>query len=169
MRAAPVVGYRDWTGALIGSLYSPNSLLYPVMVFAAAASGITISTANSSYTAHELAHQLSEASASLVLVGSDLVDVAREAAKEIGLGEDRIYVLPGVDGTVNTKGLKSYESLRGEVIAPMKITADKLMTSAACESRTVVTPDLSLTTRVSVLPFSSGTTSKPKGVQISHS
>ncbi|KAK4706193.1 4-coumarate--CoA ligase, partial [Phenoliferia sp. Uapishka_3] len=132
-------------------IFSPNSSLYPIISLAAVASSITISTANSSYTPHELAHQLSEASAVLMLVGSDLIDVAVAAAKEVGMSEDRIYVLPGVDGTVAAKGLRSYLELRGEVVKPVAIRETELKTRAA------------------FLPFSSGTTSKPKGVEISHS
>lgn len=112
-------------------------------MLAAAAAGITISTANSSYTPHELAHQLSEASAVAVFVGSDIVEVAREAAKEIGLNENRMYVLPGVDGKINTQGLKSYLELRGNVVKPVKIAEDKLTTTAACKSSALVEDEVS--------------------------
>ncbi|KAM0754180.1 acetyl-CoA synthetase-like protein [Meredithblackwellia eburnea MCA 4105] len=148
-------GLRNVAGLRPGKdtflIFSPNSTLYPVLLFAATAAGVTVSTANSSYTPHELAHQVREASAVVLLVGSDLVPVAKEAAKELGLSEDKIYVLPGIDGKVNVQGLKSYEVLRGERTPPVEIPQDFLKNNAA------------------FLPFSSGTTSKPKGVQISHS
>ena len=114
---------------------SPNSSLYPVLVFAGAASGITISTANSAYLAHELAHQISEASAVLILVASEIAGVARDAVKELGMSEDLIYVLPGVDGNIVTGGLKSYLELRGEEAAPVKIPEDELTSRAACKLR----------------------------------
>ncbi|KAL8287442.1 hypothetical protein RQP46_003300 [Phenoliferia psychrophenolica] len=133
-------------------IFCPNSAVYPIIVLAAAAAGVTISTANSSYTPHELAHQLSEASAVAVFVGSDLVEVAREAAKEIGLSEDRMYVLPGVDGTVNNQGLKSYLDLRGEVVMPAKIPEDKLTTTAAYGLIVVLSLTLSNGGTVVLLP-----------------
>lgn len=85
----------------------------------------------------------------LLLVGSDLVDVAREAIKGTNVKEGSIYVLPGVDGKVKS-GHKSYEELRGKPdFKPVKTSADKIRSAVA------------------YLPFSSGTTGKGKGVAIS--
>lgn len=135
-------------------LFSPNSTLYPALLFAGQAAGLTVSTANSSYTPSELSHQLEVSGAEILLVGSDLVDTAREAAKERGIKEDKIYVLPGVDGKVVVpKGLRSYAELKdvegGKKFKPVQLTEEQS------------------TTRVAYLPFSSGTTGKGKGVAIS--
>lgn len=135
-------------------LFSPNSTLYPSLLFAGQAAGLTVSTANSSYTSSELSHQIEVSGAEVLLVGSDLVAVAREAAKERGLKEDRIYVLPGVDGKVEVpKGLRSYLELEdtkgGSSFKPVHFTEEQTRT------------------RVAYLPFSSGTTGKGKGVAIS--
>ncbi|ORY89058.1 hypothetical protein BCR35DRAFT_317396 [Leucosporidium creatinivorum] len=135
-------------------LFSPNSTLYPSLLFAGQAAGLTVSTANSSYTPSELSHQIEVSGAEVLLVGSDLVDVAREAAKERGVKEDRIYVLPGVDGKVVVPaGLRSYtelnDSVGGKSFKPVQLTEEETLT------------------RVAYLPFSSGTTGKGKGVAIS--
>jgi acyl-CoA synthetase (AMP-forming)/AMP-acid ligase II len=135
-------------------LFSPNSTLYPSLLFAGQAAGLTVSTANSSYTPSELSHQIEVSGAEILLVGSDLVGVAREAAKERGLKEDKIYVLPGVDGKVVVpQGLRSYVQLQdiegGQTFQPVQFTEEQTRT------------------RVAYLPFSSGTTGKGKGVAIS--
>lgn len=130
-------GFQTVAGLYPGStvlIFSPNISLYPTLLFAAEAAGITATTANSGYTAEEMGHQLMDCGASVILVGSDLVDVARDACKLAGFNEDRVYVLPGTDGKVNTKGLKSYELLRGKKdFKPVKIPEKDLATRIACE------------------------------------
>lgn len=159
-------------------IFSPNSLPYVVLLLASLAAGVTISTANAAYLPSELAHQLKESSATVVFVSSDLVSVAKEAVNEVGLSENAIFVLPGVDGKVAAGGLRSYEELRGnEDFKPVKINEKDLATTPACECHKTASSQLSTrrnsASNVSffvykVLPFSSGTTSKPKGVVISH-
>lgn len=175
-------------------IFSPNTALYPVLMFAGTSSfsppfyfflpvllsncfhlwililiylplcikfagqaaGLTVSTANSGYTSPELAHQLRDSSASVMLVSLDLLSTAIGAAKECNFDLQRIYVLPGTPGLSSTAegdlmGCKSYECLRGRK-----------------EFKPVVIPVKDLTKRVAFLPYSSGTTSRPKGVEISH-
>lgn len=150
-------------------IFAPNSTLYPHLLFAGQAAGLTVSTANSSYTAGELEHQLTTSSASVLLVGSDLVSVAKEAAKAAGVKESNIYVLPGVDGKVVTGGLKSWEALKGKPgFEPVKMSQKDLETAVACELSTAVAPRPPLMLAVHLdLPFSSGTTGKGKGVALS--
>lgn len=115
-------------------IFAPNSTLYPKLLFAGQAAGLTVSTANSSYTVSELQHQIETSSALVLLVGADLVDTAKEAAKLSGVKESNIFVLPGVDGKVVTGGLKSYEELKGKPgFQPVKISQKDLETAVACE------------------------------------
>ncbi|GAA5939419.1 acyl--CoA ligase [Sporobolomyces koalae] len=133
-------------------IFAPNSVLYPALVFGGQAAGLVVSTANSSYTATELAHQVELASAKILLVGADLVNVAKAAAKECGIPEGHIYVLPGVDGKLPTQleGLRSYEELKGsKSFKPVEYTEAQVKNELA------------------ILPFSSGTTGKAKGVMLS--
>lgn len=101
----------------------------------------SFSTANSSYTSTELAQQIETSSAVLILASSDLLDVAKGAVKEAGLSEKQIYVLPGVDGKVVAKGLKSYEELKADAsgFKPVTFTEEQQKKDIA------------------YLPFSSGT------------
>ncbi|GAA6006146.1 hypothetical protein JCM11491_002048 [Sporobolomyces phaffii] len=148
-------GYTSRAGLARGDtilIFSPNSTLYPALIFGGEAAGLVVSTANSSYTATELAHQLELSSAKVVLVGADLVEIAKEAAKHCRIDEKSIYVLPGVSGRLPSDlgGLKSYEELKGSKdFKPVKYTESQAKS------------------QVALLPFSSGTTGKAKGVELS--
>ncbi|GAA5850345.1 hypothetical protein JCM3766R1_004318 [Sporobolomyces carnicolor] len=133
-------------------VFAPNSTLYPALIFGGEAAGLVVSTANSAYTPHELAHCLELASAKIVLVGADLAEIAKDAAKQVGIDESKIFVLPGVSGELpsNLGGLKSYEKLLGSKnFKPVTYTAEQAKK------------------QVALLPFSSGTTGKAKGVELS--
>lgn len=94
-------------------IFSPNSTLYPALIFGAQASGVCVTTANSSYLPHELQHQITDSSASIVLASTDLLETALAAMKLAGLPESSLYVLPGSDGITSAKGLKTYDELIG--------------------------------------------------------
>ncbi|GAA6005070.1 acyl--CoA ligase [Rhodotorula paludigena] len=134
-------------------LFSPNSILYPVFLFAGQAAGLVVSTANSSYLPDELAHAIHLADAGIVLASADALDVAQKACKEAKLPTDRVYVVPGADGKLPSQlphGMKSYETLRGS------------------DSFKPVLPSLEQAKKdLAYLPFSSGTTGKAKGVALS--
>ena len=121
-------------------IFSPNSMLYPVLMLAGQAAGVIVSTANSSYGAEELAHALDIADAVVVLVSADLLSIAQDAVKQTQHPDAQIYVLPGSDGALPAslpRGVKSYTEEAKKNIA--------------------------------YLPFSSGTTGKAKGVALSSS
>lgn len=98
-------------------LFSANSIHYPLPLFGALAAGLTITTANSGYTPPELAHQIRNSGAKVVVCSSDLLGVVREALREDGVevGEDRVFVMPGLDGRVGlVGGARSWDELRGD-------------------------------------------------------
>ncbi|TKA52072.1 hypothetical protein B0A53_04732 [Rhodotorula sp. CCFEE 5036] len=136
-------------------IFSPNSMLYPVLMLAGQAAGVIVSTANSSYGAEELAHALDIADAVVVLVSADLLSIAQDAVKQTQHPDAQIYVLPGSDGALPAslpRGVKSYTELRGSPsFRPVQPTAEEAKKNIA------------------YLPFSSGTTGKAKGVALSSS
>ncbi|GAA6013671.1 hypothetical protein JCM10207_004812 [Rhodosporidiobolus poonsookiae] len=134
-------------------LFSPNSTLYPTLLLAGQAAGLVVSTANAAYTADELQHQLEVSEASVVLASADLLETTATAAERVGLGLDRVFVLPDAKGAVPDKlphGMRSFEELRGsKSFKPVIPTFQEAKTDIA------------------YLPFSSGTTGKGKGVALS--
>ncbi|BGP50499.1 hypothetical protein JCM10450v2_006418 [Rhodotorula kratochvilovae] len=134
-------------------LFSPNSILYPALLFAGQAAGLVVSTANSSYLPDELAHAITLSDAAVILASADTLDIAHQACKDAGFSTDRVYVVPGADGSLPRAlphGMKSYEALRGsDTFEPVVPTLQEAKTKLA------------------YLPFSSGTTGKGKGVALS--
>lgn len=131
-------------------VYSPNSALYPVLLFGGAAAGVTVSTANPAYLDTETAHALSLSEATILLVQSDpeLVATAQRACKIAKVSES-IYLLPDADGNY-ISGFKKWTELNGDGSKFKVVQFEKPHEKLA------------------FLPFSSGTTGPGKGVCISH-
>jgi acyl-CoA synthetase (AMP-forming)/AMP-acid ligase II len=118
-------------------IFSPNSALYPALIFGGEAAGLTVSTANSAYNASELSHSLKLADAKVMLVGGDLLEVAKETAKQSGMDEKNIFVVPGVAGKLpsNMGKARSYEELLGSKdFKPVKYTEEQAKKQVARES-----------------------------------
>ncbi|GAA5930753.1 hypothetical protein JCM3775_003857 [Rhodotorula graminis] len=134
-------------------VFSPNSILYPVLLFAGQAAGLVVSTANSSYLPDELAHAIDLSDAAVIFASADTLDVTVKACKDAGFSHENVYVLPGSDGQLPSslpQGMKAYDALRGsDSFKPVIPTFDEAKSDVA------------------YLPFSSGTTGKAKGVALS--
>jgi 4-coumarate--CoA ligase len=102
--------------------------------------GGTVTTLNPSYTAEEVAHQLRDAGAELLVTTPALLEVARAGAAGTRVRE--VAVIGGAAGAV------ALEALMGEPL----------------EAQASVDPAES----VAVMPYSSGTTGLPKGVMLTH-
>jgi acyl-CoA synthetase (AMP-forming)/AMP-acid ligase II len=129
-RTASALAARGFGPGDTLAIYSPNLPEFAATVLGVAMAGGTTTTVNPLYTAGELAHQLRDAGASLVVTIPPFAERANEGAREAG-----------VDTVIGYGDLAA----DGEPPAP------------------AIAPD-----DVALLPYSSGTTGLPKGVELTH-
>ncbi|MGZ4507579.1 MAG: 4-coumarate--CoA ligase family protein, partial [Blastococcus sp.] len=119
----------------------PNTPWYPVVFHGIAAAGCVMTPINSLYTAHEIAFQLKDSGAKILITISLFLDRAKEAAEKSPV--DEIVVLDGAEGHANLFDLLGAD-------APS------------------VSVDIDPANDLVTLPYSSGTTGLPKGVMLTH-
>jgi len=122
------------------ALMAPNSPEYCTIFHAVAWAGGTITTLNPTYTATEIAHQVKDSGAELLITIPSMLAVVKEGIE--GLENITVCVVGDADD------VPSLEGFMGDPIT-QQVPVD-------------------LTTHSVVLPYSSGTTGMPKGVRLSH-
>ena len=130
------------TSTTVG-LLCPNSPAFAVVFHAILRLGATVTTINSLYTAEEIANQLTDAKASWLITVSPLLAGAEGAAQTVGLAADHLIVLDGADGHPSLRDLLTQQA------TPPEVSFDP-------------------SSHIAVLPYSSGTTGRPKGVMLTH-
>jgi acyl-CoA synthetase (AMP-forming)/AMP-acid ligase II len=141
-RVAAGLAARGFKKGDVLAIFSPNLPEYGVVLMAVATLGGITTTANPLYTADELAKQLQDSRARLLVTVPPFLDKAREAAQKAG-GVDDIYVFGAAEGA------RSFADLLQSGDQPPAVR---------------INPREDLV----VLPYSSGTTGLPKGVMLTH-
>ncbi len=129
-------------GSVVG-LLSPNIPEFASVFHGILRAGATATTINALYTPADIASQLSDSGATALFTTSTLLPQARAAAVEAAIADDRIFLLDSAAGFTSINELVAEH-------APA--------------------PDISFDphTHLAVLPYSSGTTARPKGVMLTH-
>ena len=129
-------------GTVVG-LLCPNTPAFAIVFHGILRAGATVTTINSLYRPSEIENQLRDAGATWLFTVSPLLEGASLAATHAGLGEDNVIVLDGAPGHPSLTDLLS-------------------------EGRTAPEVSFDPATHLAVLPYSSGTTGRPKGVMLTH-
>ncbi|MEX3016287.1 AMP-binding protein [Gymnodinialimonas hymeniacidonis] len=122
------------------ALLAPNLPEYPIVFHGVAWGGGTVTTINPTYTAPEIKHQLEDAGAEMLVTISMFADVARAAMEGTACRE--LVVIDGANGALSLADVMGAEMPEQ---APVDVAE-----------------------HVVVLPYSSGTTGRPKGVMLTH-
>ena len=131
---------RGFAKGDVFAIFSPNTPEFAVAFLGVGMAGGVSTTANPLYTARELAFQLNDSGARFLLTVRPFLEVALAAARESKVEE--VFVLGG-----------------GEGATPF---AELLAADAATAEEPAIDPKQD----VLALPYSSGTTAKPKGVML---
>ncbi|KAI9730887.1 MAG: hypothetical protein M1834_005605 [Cirrosporium novae-zelandiae] len=146
-------------------LFSGNNLFFPVAFMGIVMAGGVFTGANPGYTSRELASQLGDSGARWLICSKGSLETGIQAAEMVGLGKGNVFVFDdGVfDGPTNDGGSEREEwrgcRYWGELIASVedgeRFRWEEFKTRGDAN-------------RTLALNYSSGTTGKPKGVEITH-
>ncbi|UZJ57492.1 hypothetical protein CBS101457_006812 [Exobasidium rhododendri] len=138
------------------AIFSPNSTFYPVAVYAGFISGVVMTPLNPAYSAEEMSHPLKDAGVQYIFAFPAAIDAARKGLELAGISakrgdQPRIWLLDDSDDMATAPGgpEKDVRTLLGkEMMEPITIKDPKDTTALIC--------------------YSSGTSGKPKGVELTH-
>ena len=141
-RIAAALAQRGIGRGDVVALYAPNSPAWAAVFHGVLRANATVTSVHALYTAGELAAQLADSRARMIVTTAALLERAGSAAKEVGLDGDAVVVLDGADDHAGI---------------------DDLLACTDAPPAPAVGPD-----DLAVLPYSSGTSGRPKGVMLTH-
>ncbi|MGZ8802584.1 MAG: 4-coumarate--CoA ligase family protein [Mycobacterium sp.] len=133
-------------GDVIG-LFAPNSSAFAVAFHGILRAGATATTINALFTAKDIAKQLTDSGAKMLITVTPLLPQAREGAAAAGISDENLVVLDGA-GRATDGHPNAAELLAAGIPAPQV--------------------DFAPSAHLAALPYSSGTTGNPKGVMLTH-
>lgn len=133
-------------GDVVG-LHAPNSAAFAIAFHGILRAGATATTINALFTAKDIAKQLTDSRAVMLVTVTPLLPQALEGAASVGFAADRIVVMDGPGESED--GHPNAADLLGPGHPAPEVSFD---------------PD----THLAALPYSSGTTGNPKGVMLTH-
>ncbi|EPS25210.1 hypothetical protein PDE_00142 [Penicillium oxalicum 114-2] len=140
-------------------LFSGNDLFFPVVFMGIIIAGGIFTGANPTYVARELAYQLEDSGAIFLICTAGSLDTGIEAAQMAGMGKDKVFVFDNAIFDGHGEGRKGCPYWGDLVASPQE--------GHGFAWKELNTPELAETTTLA-LNYSSGTTGRPKGVEITH-
>ena len=134
------------------AVFTANSIYYPVAMFGIIRVGGIFTGSSPDYGVEEAGHILRASTAKLIVADKGSLKVIKTAAKRLGIPDDRIVLLDAsLDGHVSIKDLIEDGRKANKQVPAWQLTPGKSNKNAC-----------------GFVSFTSGTTSLPKGVMISH-
>ncbi|MFJ3406400.1 AMP-binding protein [Promicromonospora sp. NPDC090134] len=140
---AGAVAARGFGVGDVVALHAPNVPAYVTVFHGLLRAGVTVTTVNALSSAPEITKQLADSGTRLMITVSALLAAGEDGARDAGLRDDQIVVLDGAEGRTSL----------ADLLADPRPAPDVTFDPA---------------THLAVLPYSSGTTGRPKGVMLTH-
>ncbi|HEX6299005.1 MAG TPA: 4-coumarate--CoA ligase family protein [Acidimicrobiia bacterium] len=141
MRTAGGLAAQGVSKGDVVAILCPNLPEYAIVFHGVATLGGIVTTINPSYTVAEITTQLADSKAKLIFTIPPFLESAKAAASATGI--EGIFVIGDDDGAISFSQLTAADPFEGD-------------------------PGIDPRDDVVVLPYSSGTTGHPKGVQLTH-
>ncbi|KAJ9590144.1 hypothetical protein L9F63_016729, partial [Diploptera punctata] len=145
-------GYRK-ASTLAMVLY--NCPEFPLVMLGAIEAGMVVTTINPTYTEEEMGWQIIHSGASCVVTTPESLPNVLKAVRGVEkVKQEKVMVIvtPGLSSATTTEGAVKFQD----------------MVSREADTSSLLSSEAASPGDVAVMPFSSGTTGLPKGVQLSH-